>query len=454
MLFPKALLLFSANLKIKHHFKGINMITSCSRNPSTLYLSALLSFICYYSPLVYAASYQSSTTSAIELGTAGAGAAADTSNLANIAVNPAITAAFSYPSMTIASIFVKSEKDINGEHYSNGDPDALDNTGIEDNYIVPAGYFAFPLNDKWSFGFATFSNYNVRNNYDTDYPAGVLAGKRTLFTYEINPNIAVKLTDSLYLGAGVSAIYGNYKLTTNYGAQTPNNPSQIYQDYSGSGIGFRYDIGMLYQLNQHHQFGLSYRSASDIETEGEFTTLADNNDLVFQDTVTLDMAVPSELTLSAVHQLDQRLSVQYSLAWHGWESLDNIAVSHPDCPANPGFNLPQGQCLIESVNAEDSWKIAFAVSYKLNDVLLLHSGASTEKSTESATFSIPFDKKTNFSFGLSYYASRTLSFDIGLTYAKYEATRIKDTVGLDAFDISAEGNSTMLGLQLNYQLID
>jgi long-chain fatty acid transport protein len=430
------------------------MSQCCIRDSPVVYLSALLSLITYYSPLTYAAAYQSSTTSAIELGNAGAGGAADTTNLANIAINPAITAAFDHPSISIAAIFVKSEKDINGEYYSNGASDALDNANIGDNYVVPSAYFAFPINEKWSFGFATFSNYNVRNNYDTAYPAGIVTGQRSLFTYEINPNAAVKLTDKLYLGFGVSAIHGNYKLATNYGAQNPTNPSQIYQDFSGTGLGFRYDIGALYKINKDHQFGLSYRSATEIETEGDFTTLARNNDLIFQDTTTLSMAVPSETTLSGFHQLDPRLAIQYSLAWYGWENLDYISVSHADCPANPDFDLPQGQCLIESVNAEDSWKFAFAVSYKLNDVILLRSGASTEKATESATFSIPFDKKTNFSVGLTYFASRSLSFDMGLTYARYETSRIKDTIGLDDFDISTEGNSTMLGLQLNYQLID
>jgi len=430
------------------------MRKTCSRDSPIVYLSALLSLTAYCSSSIYAASYQSSTTSAIELGTAGAGGAADTSNLANIAVNPAIIAAFSYPSMAIAGIFVKSEKDIHGEFYSSGTPEALNNSGIEDNYVVPAGYFAFPINDRWSFGLATFSNYNVRNNYETEYPAGALTGQRSLFTYEINPNVAIKLTSKLYLGVGVSAIYGNYQLATNYGAQNPSNPSQIYQDYNGSGLGFRYVIGGLYKINKHHQFGLSYRSAADIETEGDFTTLANNNDLEFQDTTTLSMAIPSELTLSGFHQLDPRLAIQYSLAWYGWNNLDYVSVSHPDCPANLNFNLAQGQCLIEDVNAEDSWKIAFAVSYKLNDVILLRSGASTEKATESATFSIPFDKKTNFSFGLTYFASRTLSFDMGLTYARYDTTRIKDTIGLDDFDVSTDGNSTMLGLQLNYQLIN
>jgi len=427
---------------------------SCSHHSTITYLGALLSFISYYSPSVQAASYQSSTTSAIELSNAGAGAAADTSNLANIAVNPAIIAAFSYPSITIAGIFVKPEKNVNGEHYSNGAAEALDNSNIAENYIVPSAYFAFPINNKWSFGFATFSNYNVRNDYNTEYPAGMLAGRRSLFTYEMNPNIAFKLTEDIYIGAGVSAIYSNYQLTTNYGAQNPTNPSQIYQDFNGTGLGFRFDLGMIYKINKYHQFGLAYRSASDIETEGTFTTLAGNNDLIFQDTATLSMAVPSELTFSGVHQLDQRLSIQYSLAWYGWENLDSISVSDPNCPANSSFNLPQGQCLSESINAEDSMKLAFAVNYKLNDVIWLRSGASTETSTESASFSMPFDKKTSFSFGLSYYASRSLSFDIGLTYAKYESTRIKDTIGLDSFDVSTEGNSTMLGLQLNYLLID
>ena len=354
----------------------------------------------------------------------------------------------------MAATFVKSEKDINGEYYSDGASTDLDNANIADNYVVPSAYFAFPINEKWSFGFATFSNYNVRNSYDSEYPAGALAGKRTLFTYEINPNIAVKLTDKFYLGAGISALYGNYQLATNYGGQNAGNPSQIYQDYSGSGIGIRYNMGVLYKVNKHHQFGLSYRSATDIDTEGDFTTLEKNNDLAFQDTTTLAMTVPSEITLSGLHQLDSILSIQYSLAWYTWSGLDDISVSHPDCPANPDLNLTQGQCLLETVNGQDSWKMALAVSYKLNDVILLYSGASTEKTTESATFAIPFDQKSNFSAGFTYYASRKLSFDLGLTYVKYDTSRIKETLAGQDFDVSTDGNSTMLGLQLNYKLLE
>lgn len=430
------------------------MINSEDPKSAIAYLAIIIGVSLYYPVSIHAASYQSSTTSAIELGNAGAGAAADTTNLANIAVNPAIIAAFSYPSMAIAVNLVKSDQDINGEQYSSGDAAALDNPDVGDNYIVPSGYFALPINKKWSFGFASFSNYNARNSYANDYAVGQLAGNRSLSSYEMNPNIAVKLTDDLYLGAGMSIIYANYKLTTNYGVQNPNNPSQTYQDYAGSGIGFRFNIGMLYKLNNAHQFGLSYRNSSDIETEGMFTTLDRNNQSIFQDSASLNMAVPSELTLSAVHQLAQPLSIQYSFAWYDWQNLNEISVSHPDCPANLELNLAQGQCLSESIHAEDSWKAAFALNYKLNDTVLLRSGIATEQTTESATIALPFDQRTNFSIGLSYYATPSLSFDVGLSYAKYQRDQIIQTIAASSFEISSQGSSTLLGLQLNYQLMD
>ena len=71
------------------------------------FVSTLLSLIICYSPFSYAAAYQSSTTSAIELATAGAGAAADTSNLANIA-------AFSYPSIAMAARLLNLKKTLTG----------------------------------------------------------------------------------------------------------------------------------------------------------------------------------------------------------------------------------------------------------------------------------------------------------------------------------------------------
>jgi len=111
--------------------------------------------------------------------------------------------------------------------------------------MIPAAYFAMPINKTWSIGLAAFSNYNSKLEYDNNYVAGLAAGTRELFTYEINPHIAYRIGDALAIGFGVSHIYGSYEVTTNYGDQNNSNLEQSYLDYEGSGN----DIVAALQLN-------------------------------------------------------------------------------------------------------------------------------------------------------------------------------------------------------------
>jgi long-chain fatty acid transport protein len=403
-----------------------------------------------YSPTSYGAAYQSSTTSAIGLGSAYAGEAAATDNIANIAANPALTATFQSPRIAIGGILVNPNQDVDGIAYSNGDPSSLDSNGIADDYIVPAGYFTYPLTEDWSFGLAMFSDYNFRYSYKPRYPIGINTGQRSLFTYEMNPQLAMHYSEDLYFGFGVSSIYANYKLTTRYGDQHNPNPSQIYQDYQGSGLGFRYNLGLLYLYGDSTQIGLAYRSASEIKMEGILKTTATDNQGSFNDTATLTTTVPEEIQLSAVHQLNSTLSIQSSLAWHNWGNLTDLSITHTDCPDNPSLNLPSGQCLKEKSNGKESWRIALAVNYQLNNAVIVRSGIATEQTSESSTIAMPFDNQNWFSLGLTYQATPKISFDMGIAYLTYEDI----TIAGSNYQVKAHGSNTLLGLQLSYRLIN
>lgn len=415
-----------------------------------IFLYLLLS----YSTNSYGAAYQSSTTSAIGLGSAYAGEAAATDNIANIAANPALTATFQSPRIAIGGILVNPNQNVNGINYSNGDAAALDSNGIADDYIVPAGYFTYPLTEDWSFGLAMFSDYNFRYNYNPSYPIGINTGKRSLFTYEINPQLAMHYSEKLYFGFGVSSIYANYKLTTHYGDQNFPNPSQIYQDYQGSGLGFRYNLGVFYLYGEATQIGLAYRSASEIKTEGFLKITATDNQVSFNDTATLTTTVPEEMQLSAVHQLTSTLSIQSSLAWHNWHNLSDLSITHSNCPANPNLNLPPGQCLKEEMDGKESWRIALAVNYQLNNAVIIRSGVATEQTSESSTIAMPFDQQNRFSLGASYQASPNISLDVGISYLKYSAVDMMKSVADSSYQVKAHGTSALFGLQLNYRLLE
>ena len=402
-------------------------------------------------PLAQGAAYQSSSSSAVVIANAGAGAAAATDNLANIATNSAIAATFSQPRMAIAGIFVDPHQRVDGRFYSEGDPQSLTSQSIADNYMLPALYFSSPLSEDWAFALATFSNYNLSNRYRADYPAGILAGQRSLFSYEINPNLAVQIRDDLYLGFGFSAIYASYQITGNYGDKNPE-PSQQAQDFKSSGSGFRYNIGALYRYSRSSQFGIAYHSASEISTQGPFNARSASDDIMFSNIANLDIAIPDELIFSGRHQLNTRLILQYSLAWYNWANLDALTITSEQCPTANNLNLKASQCFAEPINANDSWKLALGVDYRLTDTILLRGGLASEQDSDSATLAIPFDEQQWFSIGANYTASAALSVDLGISYVRYPEVSINATSTDEQinYQVTGQGNTTLIALQFNY----
>lgn len=402
----------------------------------------------------FAASYQSFSTSAIDISNASAGAAADKNNLASIAINPALSAQLNAPKLAISTIFVKPSSEVTGNYYSAGNADKLDNEDVGKSYMIPAAYFAMPINKTWSIGLAAFSNYNSKLEYENNYVAGLAAGTRELFTYEINPHIAYRIGDVVSIGFGVSHIYGSYEVTTNYGDQNNSNREQNYLDYEGSGNDLRFNIGLYYQYTQFSQFGLSYKTGTKIETSGALRKYSRINKLIFNANATSNITIPSELVFSGLHKVDKRLTLLYSFSRYGWSEQKNTEIKNSGCNPDASFGLSQGQCLSEEVSASDSFRLAMAMNYKLNDITVMRSGLAYEQNTDSQTFANPFDQKHWFSFGFSFNVSRRLSFDIGFAYAFYEEHKQELTIASNSYQITNSGNDIVAALQLNYRFLE
>lgn len=401
-----------------------------------------------------AASYQSFSTSAIDISNASAGAAADKINLASIAINPALSAQINAPKLAISTIFVKPNNEVTGNYYSAGNADELDSKDVGKSYMVPAAYFAMPITKNWFIGVAAFSNYNSKLEYDNSYVAGLAAGTRELFSYEINPHIAYRINNELSVGLGISHIYASYEAATNYGDQNNANREQSYLDYEGSGDDLRFNIGVYYQYTQFSQFGLSYKTSAEVATSGPLRKLSSINTLIFSADATSNITIPSELVLSGLHKVDRRLSLLYSFSRYGWSEQKNTEIKNRGCNADATFGLDQGQCLSEEVSASDSFRLAIAMNYKLNDITVFRSGIAYEQSSDSQTFANPFDQKHWFSLGFSFTANQRLSFDIGVAYAFYEENKQELTIASNNYQITNSGNDIVAALQLNYRFLD
>lgn len=372
-----------------------------------------------FSSSLHAAGFQVSEQSASGLGRAFAGEAAIADNPGVISRNPASMTKFEAMAISSQGSIVLPDIDVIAHDAPNGEQTANDVAPIA---FVPSTYFVQPLSDKLTWGVSLFSNYGVTTDYPDDFYDGTSAGKTSLITINLNPSIAYQVTDQWSIGLGVSAVYAKAELFRHYGQNAlpffpAIQPSDKTVNLEGDTWAFGWNIGMLFELNENHRFGLAYRSQVDLDFDGDFT---DYSGLALGtarrgDTINAQLAAPLPATaeFSGFHQLNHQLALHYSVFWTQWSQFTELKATSNEC--NFGGQLP-GICLLKEEQYDDAFRWAIGGTYAMNKQLTLRAGFAYDEQGGKATLSIPDTDRLWYSAGASYQYSDRLSFDLGFSY--------------------------------------
>ncbi len=395
---------------------------------------------------VHAAGFQVSEHSASGLGRAFAGEAAVGDDAASLARNPALMATFDQAELSIVGSYVAPDINIEGV----GNP-ALDAKDIAPAQAVPAMYYIQPLNDSVAAGLAIYSNYGTGTEYPDDYLAGPLAGTTHIVTANINPNISYRLNEQLSFGAGVSLVYSTAELQRNIG----DNPFSLPVDTSvadmeGDGYGFGWNVGALYEFNQNHRLGVSYKSKVKTELEGEYTgTSSSAGHLAgLTKTVdgTLDINLPSILEVSGYHKLTDKFAMSYSWMYTTWSDFGDIVAESPDCNDTIGGG-GQGVCLKKEEDFSNSSRYAVGAEYYLTDAVTLRAGYAFDEQAGASTLSIPDTDRQWYTAGLTFQASDALSLDFGAALVAGKEITFEE----EGNTFTSSGDAYIYSAQLNYR---
>ncbi|UTM56480.1 outer membrane protein transport protein [Photobacterium sp. CCB-ST2H9] len=391
------------------------------------------------------AGFQVGEHSASGLGRAFAGEAAIADNAAVLARNPAASTMFKERAISGAFSIVDPAIDVESV-----DRDQIAND-IAPPGFVPAGYYIQPINDKLAFGLGMFSNYGVTTDYSPAFHAGSLAGKTSLITVNFNPSLGYRVNEQLSLGAGISAIYGKAELNRHYGdlalAVPGADPTDKTIRMEGDSWGFGWNVGALFELDEDNRFGLSYRSRTDLDFDGDFT------DYSGRITGTPNNKVPGDLTVvlpaiaefSGFHQLNSQWAVHYSVQWTQYSKFEELRATGSQC--TPGYNNNAGLCLLKEEDYDDAFRYAIGTTYTINPEWTVRGGYAYDEQAGQPTLSIPDTDRNWFTAGATYNVNSKLSVDVGIAYL------IADELTFTEDDIKFEsrGGAIIGSGQVNYR---
>jgi long-chain fatty acid transport protein len=408
------------------------------------------------SPSASADSFALNEYSARGLGLATAGRTTMTDDASSAFGNPALLVRLHHRMATgaISGVLGTAQFDDIGSHDLLGRPLGSDTRGILEEALIPALNIAWPLNDRMALGLAVSAPFGLATKYETDWPGRYQALKSSLRTIDINPSFSWQATDTLSLGAGVSAQYAEATLSSAidfgavcFGAIGPAGCANLglvpqaadgRVEVQGDDWSWGYNVGLAWTPAADWMIGLTYRSGVDHTLEGEGKFFVPDNALLltaggaFTDSAgTAKLDLPAAAEVGAKWQASSRLSLYASAQWKQWSDLEELRIDFAN-PVQPDS--------AEQLNYQDSWRYSVGAEYAIEPQWTLRAGFALDQSPTQADFRtarIPDNDRQVYALGASWAPSEIWTVDMA-----YNRIEIDDT----AFDHTGSFGDRVTGL--------
>ena len=386
----------------------------------------------------FAAGFQLTEQSSLGAGRAYAGAGIVGDDLSAVHYNPAGMTLLDGTRFQAGGVWIGLNADFKG---NKGESE----NGRLKGQMIPAGYVTHQVNDKVWLGFAMTVPFGMGTEYSRDWKYANRGTSAKIYTFDMNPSIAYKVSDFISVGAGVSVQYAKAELGMRMDAQP--GVSLAHGKVEADSWDWGYNLGVMITPNDKLRFGLAYRSAIEHNADGDvkltgvnttllgalmgpFSPLAGSLEGTMLGTAAT-IKTPDTVMLTGTWEATDKLRLSGLVRWANWSNFDDLTLNN-DVPAglssvlgslnNPMLNQIVGgmkEVTIEN-KWQDTWLFSVGADYRINDAFTIRGGLAYEtspiddQSTRMAV--IPDTDRVWFSLGGSWYATQDLQFDIGATY--------------------------------------
>ena len=398
----------------------------------------------------YAAGFQLSEQSSIQMGRAMAGAGVMGDDLSAVHYNPAGMTLLEGTRIQATGTWVA----VNAEY--KGDKTGATENGRKKGQLVPAGYITHQVNDQVWLGLGLTVPYGMGTDFGRDWEGADRGNKSMILTFDINPNVAWKVNEKFSVGAGLSLQYAKAKLGMGDKQHPVTKEFLANGTVEGDSWAWGWNVGMMFRPVETVRLGLAYRSHIAHNAEGHTTIETDTipgMDALSNKSLVSDMKVriktPDTLTFSAAWDATQDLTLSATARWSKWSNFDTLSIEN----SNPAFANPTlDKATIEVENHwDDTWFFSLGADYRLNDQWTVRGGVAYDQGPVDNAYRmavIPDTDRVWVAGGASYKFNQNLTFDFGATYITgvgdtdlYDSPkgkRIGEFKSLDSYIVSAQ----------------
>lgn len=321
--------------------------------------------------------------------------------------------------------------------------------------IVPQIYGVMPLTPRIRIGVGFHTPYLLETEWaePEDFAGRFIASSAKILTYDLSVGAALRITPNL--GAGLGVIYRNAEIDMGYRLPVDDPTTGAPLDAAAAGIngelsaGFGFFAGVLHRVSPRLSWGVSYRSAVEVDVDavGTLTQILTGNpqlDELVARTFPLDMELaaattldfPDELRLGLAYHFTRYWLIEADLTLTGWSQFETVT-----------FDFPGEPLLDKSIRQgfDDTTTLHLGVQYTTRTSTKFRAGLAIDESPQDATFTGAF-------FADYDQMVYTLGFArdwLDVAFALFERDQRLVTTQVDDLDGNFRSNAWMLTFSLS-----
>lgn len=395
----------------------------------TLKLAAAATLSAALSSAAVAGGFMLTEQSVAGLGRAYAGAGIVGDDLSAVWYNPAGMSLLSGTAVQMGAVVADLDLEVttNSSATFDNERNGTKENGRKHGVPVPNMYLVHQIKDDMWFGLGITVPFGMATEYDNNWAAADKGMNAEVKVFDINPNVAFKLTDTLSFGAGVSLQY----VTAQFEQKSAYLPGANARDYNmrvrlnADGWAWGGNLGFMWQPTENVRVGLAYRSQVNHKADGYLKTdltYAGRTASIKSNDGHAEMSAPHVITLTGTWKATEALRLSSLVRWTNWSSFDKLPISGSSLYAAT-LQLRQPTDKTEATYKwKDSWLFTVGADYDINDEFTVRGGVGYEISPvdddkyRSAT--IPDTNRLWLSMGATWHASKNLQSDFGIAYLK------------------------------------
>ncbi len=327
------------------------------------------------------------------------------------------------------------------------------NSSLKSNIFYPSTLFvSHKINDRFSAGLGINSTFGLGTEWRDNWEGRYIATNSELETFNINPNVAWKVSDKFILAGGFDILLGDATFEQKIDPLLldpafPDGHSKMEAD----GEGYGYNLGILYKILEGLAFGMSYRSGIELELEGDIEWTQPGVGVWVDTGVKTDLNLPARLFAGISYKPSENIMVEIGGKWEDWSSYRNLKLR-----ADQAIFFGSNTAIIPK-DWKDVYGFNAGIKYNIDPTLSVSAGYLHEGNPiPSDTFepAIPASDRDDFSIGVQKIFDR-LKVSLSYLYDKYESRdKNNSVVGFSATGITANGKYEqdihMIGLSVSY----